>query len=159
MVDVESEPGFDTGQWCERLVADGERHAHALLVRALLRLPAMRAPRVAVVRRVDDEGVVELPDVLEGLEQRRHGLVDGLQGLELLPVEGILVRLLRGTPRGDRRQPGRFVGHVGLVVVRGPPRRDAREAARMAGSWSRRGMRGLRREVKEEGLLPRRVVN
>src|SRR5262245_65170073 len=99
MVDVESEPGFDARQGRQRLVADGERHAHALLVRALLRLPAMRAPRVAVVRRVDEESVVELPDVLEGLEQRRDRLVDRLQGLELLPVEGVLVRLLRGTPR------------------------------------------------------------
>src|SRR5262249_58932295 len=38
VVDVETEPGLGTGQWCERLVAGGERPAHGLLVRPLLLL-------------------------------------------------------------------------------------------------------------------------
>src|SRR5207249_2480199 len=59
-------------------IAHDHRHADALLVRALLRLPAVRAPGVAVVGSVDDERVLVRADVADGLHDGAHTLVDRL---------------------------------------------------------------------------------
>src|SRR5262245_3887971 len=70
VVDVETEAVLHPRQRRERGVADGQRHAHALLVGALLRLPAVRAPGVPVVRGVDDHRGLVPTDVLQRLDDR-----------------------------------------------------------------------------------------
>src|SRR5438128_792754 len=70
VVDVQADAGLDARQRRERRVANHERDTHALLVRTLLRLPAMPAPRVAVVGRVDDHRIGVLTGVAERLDER-----------------------------------------------------------------------------------------
>src|SRR5207249_10600263 len=93
------------------------------------------------------------------LDERGDGLVHRLEGLELMLIEGVVVRLLGRAPRRDRLYPRRLVGDVGLVVVRRAPGRDAVEAAGMPGGGCCRCVRRLRREVEEEGRAAGSVVD
>src|SRR5207249_6478679 len=69
------------------------------------------------------------------LDERGDGLVHRLEGLELMLIEGVVVRLLGRAPRRDRLYPRRLVGDVGLVVVRRAPGRDAdRKSTRLNSS-------------------------
>ena len=61
-------------------------HPDRMLVEVLLALQAMAADRHAVVGRVDDQGVVELADLLEPAEDAADLLVDVLVAGEL-PAE------------------------------------------------------------------------
>ena len=69
--------------------AHDERYVDVLLVRGLLaRGEAVLAEVVAVVRREDDVGVVQLPVARQRGREIGDGVIDGLEGLEPAPVEG-----------------------------------------------------------------------
>src|SRR5439155_15770784 len=88
-VDVERDPAVLARAWDEWRIAHDQRIPHALLVLALLGLPAMRAPRVAVVGGVHDDRAGEHAAGLECLHDGIHRLVDRLQALELALAKGV----------------------------------------------------------------------
>ena len=107
-----------------------ERHPDRLLVDPHLALgDPMLAVEEAVVGRVDDQRVVELPGRLERVDHLLDAVVHRQQRLQLAAVVALDVDDRAGVQAGTLADRGRLVGDVGLVEVRGP--------------WQRLGVEGV----------------
>ena len=99
-IDVEGQPRLDSRCRGGSVVPNHQRDANRLLVGRLLPAEAMLSPEKAVVRREDDERVLEGSGVLESRKDSGDSLVDREQALKLPPPES--VELLRGVQTRGR---------------------------------------------------------
>ena len=157
-VDVDGEVTVSPREVRQRVVADDQRDANALLVGGQLLKAAMLPPPVAVVGGEHDDRVVEPAGLAERRDDSGDRVVDGEQGLELSLAEEIPLCHDLGCQPRELSYPVRLVRDVGLVVARGTPRPDAGECAFVPRCGCRHPadrMRGEGGEVQEERSLGR----